>query len=106
MQHRVGADDFSAANRVAKGPTNGGVWAVCEEYELRGNDEIVSRFDYGIRERWRFYQPLEETPNLFLSFARLYEAPDFEKAALSFSNKYGLPDGRRGKVLGGFRTRP
>lgn len=106
MRSRVSADDFRATGRVAKGPAEGGVWPVCEEYELRG-DEIVSRFDYETFERWRHYQPLEEAPNLFLTFAKLYEAPNFEEAALLFTRKYGLPDGREKDVLGGLtRTVP
>jgi hypothetical protein len=45
---------------------------------------------------WRSYDPLEETPDLFLKLARLHQEPNFERAVLTFSHTYG--------VLGGSST--
>jgi len=64
-------------------------WWVCDEYELRGN-KIVARFDERYEEKWTSYKPLVDTPDLFLKFARLYQAPNFGEAARQFSQRYGL----------------
>jgi hypothetical protein len=44
-------------------------------------------------EGWVVYDPIDEVPDLFLRFARLYGEPDFNKAALDFANNCGLPNG-------------
>jgi hypothetical protein len=44
-------------------------------------------------EGWVVYDPIDEVPDLFLRFARLYGEPDFNKAALHFANNCGLPNG-------------
>lgn len=59
-------------------------------YLLRGLERgLTEEDDQGIT----YYEPLEATPDLFLKFARLHNAADFEDAALQFAQKYGLPDG-------------
>jgi hypothetical protein len=104
----MSADDFSG--------TEGGrglriheledVWWVCEGYEIRG-DRIVSKYpavsfgdarrypvdSYTEEKGWRSYRPLVEAPDLFLRFARLCQEPNFKKAALAWSHRYGLPGG-------------
>ena len=99
MQRRVNADDFRRAREFlpqllkgrgeAVGTTED--WQVCDDYELRG-DKIVASFPLEPvegRSRWRSYRPLEETPDLFLRFVRLHEAPDFDEAVLRFCRRYG-----------------
>jgi hypothetical protein len=44
-------------------------------------------------EEWVSYNPIDDVPDLFLRFARLYEESDFDRAALDFTSKYGLPNG-------------
>jgi hypothetical protein len=44
-------------------------------------------------EGWIVYDPIDDVPDLFLRFARLYGESDFNRAALDFTNKYGLPNG-------------
>jgi hypothetical protein len=95
MQRKVSVDDFRVANRELllqhKLQRNLGpdTWWVCDEYELRGN-KIVARFDERYEEKWTRYKPLVDTPDLFLKFARLHEAPNFGEAARQFSQRYGL----------------
>jgi hypothetical protein len=97
VRRRVSVDDFKQADdlllrltgqrNVAGGE---GQWWVCDEYKYK-EDAIVATIpldeNWG---RWRIYRPLEEAPDLFLKFARLHEASNFEEAALHFSHKYGL----------------
>jgi len=89
----------------------------CERYEIR-DGEVVAAPDHvrGLQRRltnedddgWTVYRPINDVPDLFLRFARLYGEPDFNKAALDFANKYGLPTGadERPAPLGlaGFET--
>lgn len=84
-----------------------GLWGVCEEYELREPDD-ASRHDY-LSTRvtpkyppnrdgmWRLYRPLEDAPDLFLKFARLYNGggdsyvdSDFVSSVLDWVHRYGL----------------
>jgi hypothetical protein len=97
MQRKIGADDFRGAKElmlqlVQQGNLGLDLWWVCDEYELRG-DKIVARFDVRYEEKWTSYDPLVDTPDLFLKFARLYQAPNFGEAARQFSQRYGLLHG-------------
>jgi hypothetical protein len=99
MQRKIGADDFRGAKElmlqlVQQGNLGLDLWWVCDEYELRG-DKIVARFDVRYEEKWTSYDPLVDTPDLFLKFARLYQAPNFGEAARRFSQAYGLLHERR-----------
>jgi hypothetical protein len=97
--------DFRAASGLKK-PTpgdvstdgsmlpNGDCW-VCESYRGRG-DDIVADFVPGDFEKWGLFRPLEEAPDLFLRFAKVWREPDFRRAAVLFSNRYGLPFGASG----------
>jgi hypothetical protein len=95
MQRKVSVDDFREANRelvlqlVPQRNLSSDSWWVCDEYELRGN-KIVARFDEEHVQKWTSYEPLVDTPDLFLKFARLYQAPNFGEAARQFSQRYGL----------------
>ncbi len=95
MQHKIGADDFKAANRLMRQQEELGWWEVCDEYEIR-NGKIVAKHpfrDSTGRQRWRIYWPLQDTPDLFLKLATTYEAPEFSEATLVFSHKYGVLGG-------------
>jgi len=95
MQRKVSIDDFRESHRdllLQHRLQRNWVpdsWGVCDEYQLRGN-RIVARFDERYREKWTGYQPLVDTPDLFLKFARLHEAPNFGEAARQFCQRYGL----------------
>ena len=101
MWHRLGRDDFREAGELAGGSSGGRVWKVCEEYELRRVAEAPTgdapacllvpthpnepaSFD-----RWRSYEPLEDTPDLFLRFAKLYRADDPIEAMVGWVHRYG-----------------
>jgi hypothetical protein len=81
-----------------QGLTELGNWYVCNEYQIRG-DKIVARYKLSALEDplrpedvWWYYSPLRDAPDLILTFARLYKEKSFERAALAFSHKYGLPN--------------
>ena len=93
MRHKVGADDFKRAGRLLKQQEETGMWWVCEEYELSADSVVAKHPAPGeeARGQWRHYRPLEEVPDLVLKFARLFDQTNFERAALEWSNRYGLP---------------
>ncbi len=101
MRRRVAPEHFQRAAELMKSPRTG-IWWVCNEYEYRGGD-IVAKLPLHVpsgegwrlsdRTMWRGYSPLEETPDLFLKFARLHKAPDFMAAAIDWSVRYGVPGG-------------
>ena len=106
MQRRVRPNDFEWARGLRTSAETQDVWWVCDDYEIRGGKVVASYpatsfgdgkyypiSDYTLNEGWRSYRPLQETPDLFLRFARLYQEPDFDKAALVWSRKYGVPGG-------------
>ena len=73
-----------------------------ERYEIRDGEVVVSPDRERVLQRWSTnedddgwtdYDPIDDVPDLFLRFARLYGESDFNKAALDFANKYGLPNG-------------
>jgi hypothetical protein len=79
----------------------GRMWHVCEAYELTRRKEapkhdgdsylVVPKYPYepATFDKWRNYQPLEETPDLFLKFARLYGAKDQSEAMFDWVRAYG-----------------
>jgi len=102
MWRKVGRDEFRDAREVVFGARAGGCWIVFNEYEIRGDEivaapELVRGLQRGLTEEddegATVYDPLDDAPDLFLKFARLYEDADFESAALRFAHEYGLPDG-------------
>jgi hypothetical protein len=103
----IGVGDFKQAGRFVAPHERQDVWWVCEEYEIEGG-EIVAKFPYSRlelgnnpdellerylerRKHWRMYRPLEETPDLFLKLAYLYERNDFPESAVDFSTQFGVP---------------
>jgi hypothetical protein len=73
-------------------PEEVNLWWVCDEYHIEGNHVDARYHLTPVKDEfWRSYRPLEETPDLFLEFARLHEEADFDQAALAWSRKYGLP---------------
>lgn len=93
MWGKIGSEEFRAAAEVARSSGDRtGNWSVCEEYVLQ-DGAIVAVYGHkgDYQDYWRVYTPLEQEPDLFLKFARLWEEPDFETAALEFAHSYGLP---------------
>lgn len=104
MRRSVDANDFRAANGLKKPARNdaysdeivfpdGDCW-VCESYTRRGGT-LVADFAARDLDNWRLFRPLEEEPDLFLRFARMWREADFRGAALVFAKSYGLPCGAR-----------
>ena len=92
MQRRLEREDFMRAGRLITGSSESGGLAVCEKYEIRG-DEILAKWPQQEESHWWWHHPLTEAPDLFLDLAALHEASDFPEAALAFSHKHGLPGG-------------
>jgi hypothetical protein len=99
---RIEPADFRKTYGLASSETERSIWVGCGEgYEIIG-DEIVARLEYSdLSDEWVAYSPLDDVPDLFLKFGKLYEQSDFEQAAITFSNDYGLPDGMEEFVEGG-----
>jgi hypothetical protein len=104
---RLEPTNFREAHGLMANSMEQGMWLVCDEgYEISG-DEIVAALEYSdLSDEWSAYTPLEEVPDLFLKFGKLYEQADFEQAALAFSNNYGLPGGRQEIVHGDRGLKP
>ncbi len=102
MWRRLEPADFNEAYGQAGNDAERRSWTVCDEgYEIIG-DEIVAALEYSdLSDDWLDYSPLEDVPDLFLKFSKLYKQADFEHAALAFCNDYGLPDGMEEFVEGG-----
>jgi hypothetical protein len=93
MRLRVSAEAIEHSDRWLENPSEEWEgWPVCKQYDVQ-RGEIIAGFPPEDFEGWDISWPLEEAPDLFLRFARLHEEKDFERAALSFAHKHGLPDG-------------
>lgn len=79
--------DFLDAFRRRQGERHPAEWWV-GEYEWRANT-LVDATSRALQ--WKSYRPLEEAKDLFLSFARLYEAEDFASSAKEWVDRFGLP---------------
>jgi hypothetical protein len=101
MWHRLNTRDFDMTGGVMGSRSAGREWGVCEAYELtgprdtlEGDDDsyiVVPEYPYepATFDKWRRYEPLEETPDLFLKFARLHGAKDRPEAMLDWVCTYG-----------------
>ena len=102
MWHRVGKDDFDRTSELMSSPNvRGSEWGVCQEYVLQ---ELPQASGEGIRsyqlvpkypfspdqeDKWKMYKPLEDTPDLFLKFAKLYEHDDSIEPIIEWIHRYG-----------------
>src|SRR5829696_1932985 len=101
MWHQLSKRDFDTTGRLMGGRSASREWKVCEAYELtRPQDTLEEdansylvvpkyRNEPATFDKWRSYEPLEETPDLFLKFARLYQAQDRPEAMLEWAHTYG-----------------
>lgn len=96
-----GEDIRQAVKLRAEGLSD--VWWVCDDYTIYDGQIVAAYPEFWSRlkgafpspdrviEHWSCYSPLKEAPELFMEFARLSEAQNFNEAALVFSRKYGIP---------------
>jgi len=101
MWHQLSKRDFDTTGRLMGGRSASREWMVCEAYELErprdtqeGHAEsyrVVPKYpnEPATFDKWRSYAPLEETPDLFLKFTRLYQAQDRPEAMLDWARTYG-----------------
>jgi hypothetical protein len=104
---RIEPADFRKTYGLASSEAERSIWVGCGEgYEVIG-DEIVARLEYSdLSDDWLAYSPLDDVPDLFLKFGKLYDQADFERAALAFVNEYGLPGDREQAVKGEREIKP
>lgn len=99
MKKRISKEDFAVSGELLRDSQNGrSVWLVCDDYCTTGDTIHAVYPNSDAPQKWSFYFPIEDEPDMYLQFARIYEESDFNEAALAFSRKYGLPDGD--KTLG------
>jgi hypothetical protein len=109
MWSRLSKDDFlrtkelrSTYDLSAKG------WGVCEDYEIEevpsgeqylktpegwvfvGSTRIVPKYPISRHDKWTYYDPVNDTPDLFLRFARLNEGPLLPDSIRGWVRRYGL----------------
>src|SRR5215213_3351244 len=109
MWNRLSRDTF-VRTRELKGLYNLGAagWGVCEEYEIEevpgdecfrktpkgqefvGTTRIMSKYSISRPDKWRYYDPINDTPDLFLKFARLNEGDLLPSTILKWVQRYGL----------------
>jgi hypothetical protein len=101
MWHQLSKRDFDRTSRLMGGRSASREWKVCEAYELTKPSDVpegdadsyfvVPKYRNGPAtfDKWRRYEPLVETPDLFLKFARLYQAQDRPEAMLDWVRTYG-----------------
>jgi hypothetical protein len=94
-------------NKKAGGiPNKRQTWRVCQDYEIRDYSEsafgtyLQAKYSQQQGNKWTKYRPLQDTPDLFLRFAKLYEKEPSNESALNWARSYGLigytPDGYLG----------
>lgn len=111
MEKQVRGDSFRAARGFVANVETGAALLVCDEYELHldvvRTGEIGRPVHYLLPKRyprypvhpwwgspdfeedgWHLYRPLEEDPDLFLEFARLYDGERSPEVALRWANEH------------------
>jgi len=118
VRHRLGRDDFARTGKLhRRHAPDVRYWKVCQGYELQPSPETASykdRSDYtdcllkpkysaNQEDKWHTYNPFEDTPDLFLKFARLYEPGKGASvdAILNWVHGYGLLGYGEGRYYGG-----
>src|SRR5829696_3852179 len=95
MWLRLNKEDFAAVNEEVQRrpalPPYFRDWPVCSAYELRSGS-ILAKYPWGMetKRKWTAYDPLVDTPDLFLRFARLYDQKFSPELVLQWVHRYGL----------------
>ncbi len=111
MHRKMNREDFLQASKLQKGALRkSDMWSVCSEYELEEDPEyggemwepeypsyLIKRksgwfAERGTKIQSRIYRPLEETPHLFLEFARLYDKGFSVERIMGWVHRYGTLD--------------
>jgi hypothetical protein len=118
VRHRLGRDDFARTGELHhRHAPDVRYWKVCQGYELQPSPETTSykdrsdhtdclikpKYSANQEDRWHSYNPFEDTPDLFLKFARLYEPGKGASvdAILNWVHGYGLLGYSEGRYYGG-----
>ncbi len=109
MWARLNRNDFDRSKDIKSGyDLRARGWGVCEDYEIEeiplseqiqttpkgwkyvGPARIVNKYDLSRSDKWRYYDPINDTPDLFLKFARLNEGDLLPETILDWVRRYGL----------------
>lgn len=94
MWRRLNREDFAGANPLVgegRARTFEFTWAVYGGYEIVGEGREGAYYSArGDLEACKHYDPLLDTPHLFLEFARLAERRDRSEAVWAWISRYGL----------------
>jgi hypothetical protein len=114
MKHRLDKLEFFENKHIRAIPDEGLIWRVCQDYEPSGSLENVkaaylrAKHPRRQKDKWTEYKPLQDQPDLFLRFAKLYERGLSVDLALGWARKYGLlgyvPDQETMAMYGERRT--
>src|SRR5215204_7225851 len=96
MRAFVNKYEFFENKKIRAVPDQGQTWAVCQDYEVcdapesTGGDYVRAKYSPDQKDKWTEYKPLQDKPDLFLSFANLHEQEHSEDLALDWARRYGL----------------
>jgi hypothetical protein len=96
MKHLLGKLEFFENKHIRAIPDEGLIWRVCQDYEPSGSLENVkaaylrAKHPRRQKDKWKEYKPLQDKPDLFLKFAKLYEQGLSVDLALGWARNYGL----------------
>lgn len=100
MRRRLGPEAFHETRSTARGLGDGSWLWVCDEYELREDDNgegealsnlrLAPAYPVSREEKWRRYAPLKDHPDLFLRFARLRGRDCSPETALGWVREHGI----------------
>jgi hypothetical protein len=96
MKHRLDKLEFFENKHIRAIPDEGLIWRVCQDYEPSGSSEnmkdtyLRAKYPRNQKDKWTEYKPLQDRPDLFLRFAKLYEQGLSMDLALGWARKYGL----------------
>src|SRR5918994_1889161 len=99
MWRRLSREDFGSSNPLlgSDEPRGRLIWRVYEEYEVQRSEEGVAfvqvagmgtAHEAGAIDA---YEPITDTPHLFLEFARLVESKSTGEALYNWIHRYGVP---------------
>ncbi len=97
MRFQLDKGEFFENKHIRAIPDESVTWWVCNDYEVKEsskNEEealLYPKYSRGPqKDKWREYKPLQDTPDLFLRFAKLHEKGCSVESAREWARRYGL----------------
>src|SRR5215211_528247 len=94
-RHLLDKVEFFESKHIRAVPEEGQTWKVCDDYEVcnptaDGRGAFLQpKYSQYQKDKWTEYKPLQDRPDLFLRFAKLYEQEPSEEAALKWARQHG-----------------